>query len=315
MRMADLSRFFDDKDSEVDLPTPHLDKLKAALTNPKCKPEDVKVLKEAVGLYDEWTKRASKVNSKGNGRVEELVRLLNWYKDKLEVDLIMGSGSSFLKRQKGQLKLDNSVLEEFLVTLIDPRIIDGLENLDKLAIGPHEAFMSLAFIPKSLKDLTSRPNVVVKTKDQDFVIGTRIHYRFSADEHFSQKTTAEGSLTLAVLAAECKVNLDKTMFQEAAGTAGRLKQGCPMAKYFMLVEYLDMEPEDPRLTSIDNVYLLRHVRRLPFEMRNDLDEVASQHKKHPIDSKIIVKFVDDVRSFVGATWYDPDKVLEKGSFV
>jgi len=34
-----------------------------------------------------------------------------------------------------------------------------------------------------------------------------------------------------VLAAECKANLDKTMFQEARATASALKQGCPIARY------------------------------------------------------------------------------------
>lgn len=289
--------------------------MKAALENPKCKEPEIKILKSAIDLYQEWTRRLARIGTKGNDRVTDLVKLLNWYKDELEVELIMKGGSDFLKRQKGQLKLDNSVLEEFLVSLVDPRIIEGLSNLDKLEIGPHEAFMSLAFIPKDLNELTSKPNVVVKTKDQDFVIGKKIHYRFSTDSSFSAKSTTEGSTTLAVLAAESKVNLDKTMFQEAAGTAERLKQGCPMAKYFLLVEYLDMEPEDPRLTAIDNVYLLRHTRRLPFEKRSDVKEVSRQHEKSPIDPKIVIRFVDQVRAFAGATWFDSGKVLEQGSFV
>jgi len=42
-----------------------------------------------------------------------MTELLNNYKDFLEVDLITRRGSAFIKRQKGQLKLDNSVIEEF----------------------------------------------------------------------------------------------------------------------------------------------------------------------------------------------------------
>ena len=244
-----------------------------------------------------------------------MVKSLNWYKDQLEVELIVKRGSSFLKRQKGQLKLDNTIIEEFLVHLIWPDILDGLQNIKRLEIGPRNTFMSLAFFPKSIKDLTERPNVTVKTKDQDFVIGTKIHYKFSAASSFRNANTAEGAMVLAVLAAECKINLDKTMFQEAAGTAARLKQGCPIARYYVLIEYLDMIAEDSRLTAIDNVYLLRHVRRLPFEKRNILEEVERQHKEFPIDSNVVWKFPQEIQNFIDAIWYDPEEALRRGSFV
>ncbi|MBM3212510.1 Bpu10I family restriction endonuclease [Candidatus Poribacteria bacterium] len=52
-------------------------------------------------------------------------------------------------------------------------------------------------------------------------------------------------------------NIDKTMFQEAAGTATLLKQGCPSSKYYVLAEYLDMEPENPRLTDIDKCFFVK----------------------------------------------------------
>ena len=175
--------------------------------------------------------------------------------------------------------------------------------------------MSLAFFPKSFKELTHKPNIFIKTKDQDFIIGTKIHYKFSTTQTFEEQNTVDGSLILAVLAAECKINLDKTMFQEAAGTAARLKQGCPVARYYLLVEYLDMTPEDCRLTAIDNVFLLRHARRLPFEKRNVIEEVEHQHKEHPIDYRVIWMFVQEIQKFIDAIWYDPDEALKRGSFV
>jgi hypothetical protein len=105
------------------------------------------------------------------------------------------------------------------------------------------------------------------------------------------------------------------MFQEAAGTAARLKQGCPMARYYLLVEYLDMEPEDCRLTAIDNVFLLRHAKRLPFEKRNKYEEVKAQHQAKPIDPEIVWRFCQEIQAFVKAVWYDPGKALERGSFI
>jgi hypothetical protein len=295
-------------------PTPHKDKLLAALENPKCGPEDRKLLRQALERYKQWVKSVSQVKSRGKERVVELTRLLNQYRDFLEVELLAKSESAFLIRQKGQLKLDSSVIEEFLIQLVDRRILEGLPDFE-LEIGPQTAFMSLAFIPANLSVLGGKPPVEVKEKDADFALGKTIYFKFSPDPNFDTEKTSQGKLMLAVLAAECKVNLDKTMFQEAAGTAARLKQGCPISRYYLIVEYLDMEPEDCRLTAIDNVFLIRHARRLPSEKRNKYEEVKRQHELHPIDPEVIWRFCQEMQNFVKAVWYEPTKVLERGSFI
>lgn len=294
--------------------TPHKDKLEAAITNPKCDKEDQRLLKDALKSYEVWIKKMNALTSTGRERVDEMTKLLNEYKDFLEVELIGKNGTDFIKRQKGQLKLDNSVIEEFLIHLIDKKILGGLPDF-KLEVGPQTAFMSLAFTPTSLVDLGAKPPVILKEKDADFALGKTIYFKFSSDSGFKASMTSEGKLLLAVLAAECKINLDKTMFQEAAGTASRLKQGCPMSRYYLLVEYLDMEPEDCRLTAIDNVFLLRHAKRLPFEKRTVYKEIKKQHDENPIDSDVIWKFTQEIQNFVSAIWYDPAKVLQQGSFI
>jgi hypothetical protein len=171
--------------------------------------------------------------------------------------------------------------------------------------------MSLAFTPASIQELCKR----IKGKDADFTLGKSVFYKFSSDPGFADRHTQSGKLTLTILAAECKVNLDKTMFQEAAGTAARLKQGCPMSHYYVLVEYLDMEPEDCRLTTIGNVFLLRHAERLPFGKRTEYSEVTRQHPEYPIDADVIGKFTSELQNFVKSVWYDPGKALERGSFI
>ncbi len=228
--------------------------------------------------------------------------------------LLAAQGTDFIKRQKGQLKLDNSILEEFLTYLVNPHILNNLPK-QNLEIGSQTAFMSLSFMPNNVNELENKPNIVLKTKDQDFTIGQTIHYRFSPDPHFDKKQTTEGNLFLAVFATECKINYDKTMFQECAGTAQRLKQGCPIAKYFALVEYLDMIPEDCRLTEIDNVFLVRHAKRLPFEKRGILEEVRKQHQNFPIDAEVIWNYVQEIQTFINAIWYDPEQALKRGSFI
>ena len=296
------------------LQTPHKDKLLAAIGNPKCKQEDIDILKEALARYGDWAKAVGQLQSSGKQRVIDLTKLLNDYKDALEVELLIKSQSPFLIRQKGQMKLDSSVIEEFLIQIIDKHILDGLPDFD-LEVGPQTAFMSLAFTPANLAALGGKPPVEVKKKDADFALGKNIYFKFSPDPQFAANKTSAGQLVVVVLAAECKINLDKTMFQEAAGTAGRLKQGCPMSKYYLLIEYLDMEPEDCRLTAIDNVFLIRHAKRLPFGKRDNYDEVKAQHHNCPIDPEIIWRFTQEIQAFVKAIWYDPTKAIEKGSFI
>lgn len=292
---------------------PHKEKLLAAIENKKAI-ADREILQEAYNAYQQWITQMESLQTQGTEFLVDLVRLLNDYKDYLEVELIARKGSDFLKRQKGQLKLDNSVIEEFLPYLVSPRLLSNLPTNYELEIGSHTSFMSLSFCPSSIKTL-DKPQVMVKEKDQDFAIGKSVFYKFSTDQYFSTNNTIDGKLFLAVLAAECKVNYDKTMFQECAGTAARLKQGCPISKYYALVEYLDMQPEDTRLTSIDNVFLLRKCKRLPYEKRNIYEEVRSQHKDHPISVDVLSMFVAEIQNSINATWYDPDAALARGAFV
>ena len=69
------------------------------------------------------------------------------------------------------------------------------------------------------------------------------------------------------------------------------------------------------LTAVDNVYLLRHAKRLPFGKRNDYDEVRRQREAHPIDPEVILRFVENIEAFVNAVWYDANAALKRGSFV
>ena len=293
---------------------PHKDKLEAALANPKAA-ADRGVLEEALRAYNTWIANMRGITATGDDFLREMVSYLNEYKDYLEVELVARQGSDFLKRQKGQLKLDNSVIEEFLPYLVDSKLLNNLPTSFNVETGSQTSFMSLSFCPSSIQNLDDKPEIVIKDKDQDFTIGKSVYYKFSSDENFSAAKTIDGRLFLAVLAVECKVNYDKTMFQECAGTAARLKQGCPISKYYALVEYLDMQPEDVRLTSIDNVFLLRKAKRLPYEKRSVYEEVRSQHAENPISFDVMKNFVKEMQNFIDATWYDPDAALSRGSFV
>ena len=96
----------------------HGDKLKALLLNAKLPPSDRPRVAAAVERYDEWVRRLRAAEGEGESLLSYLVRQLNEYKRYIELDLIFDADNDFLYRQKGQLKLDNTVLEEFLPTCL-----------------------------------------------------------------------------------------------------------------------------------------------------------------------------------------------------
>jgi len=115
------------------LPTPHLDKLKVLLSNRRLPAADKHRVEEAIKRYQEWIKSLNKVKPGLKDTVIKLVETTNTYKRFIELDLIYDSPENFLYRQKGQLKLDNTILEEFL-----PHLVGKALNLTdgKYVLGP-----------------------------------------------------------------------------------------------------------------------------------------------------------------------------------
>ena len=97
----------------------HGDKLNALAQNPKLPAADLPRVGAHIAKYEAWVDGMDKLDADGDELLECLVELLNAYKKSVEFDLIFCSDANFLQRQKGQLKLDNTVLEEFLPRLFD----------------------------------------------------------------------------------------------------------------------------------------------------------------------------------------------------
>jgi hypothetical protein len=111
------------------------------------------------------------------------------------------------------------------------------------------------------------------------------------------------------VAAECKTNLDKTMFQEAAATALDVKTAVPGAKYYLLCEWLDMTPINTSATAIDEIIILRMAKRLPSNVRVQFNTRAGRRENramfvehlesHPFSVETFTRFLDHIRKMVG----------------
>ncbi len=300
-------------------PTPHLEKINRAIANEKMPPEDVASLEAAKERYGEWIAKLDAVGGDPGERLKRLVDLYNQYRSWVDVDLIFDSGRDFLYRQKGQLKLDNSVLEEFLPRLIVPEVIPELMGLD-VRTGPVYSFASAYFI-SGLAAEEPGGGLAVRGKDQDFAISKPLYLRASHSRAFG--SYKESETALAYVAAECKTNLDKTMFQEATATARDVKAAVTGAKYFLICEWLDMTPLSTAATEIDEVLILRG-KRLGSHVRKHFDTAAKRQAKreeytaylntYPARVDVFRRFVDHIRQIFTNELPVEKDVLERGYF-
>ena len=190
-------------------PTPHLEKLTATHENDKLPACDKPRIERAFQRYHAWIRALDAVTGDTpEERFEQLVALLNDYRLWVDVDLIFDSENNFLYRQKGQLKLDNSIIEEFLPRLIHPSSLPEITGFD-VAVGPARCFSALYF-ESSLDVPQLGGGMTIRTKAQDFAISKRLYLKAAHGPDFKDAVTKD--TFIAYVVSECKTNLDKTMF-------------------------------------------------------------------------------------------------------
>ncbi|MFZ0166911.1 MAG: Bpu10I family restriction endonuclease [Trebonia sp.] len=303
-------------------PTPHQSKLSELLSNTKVPAIDNLRIANALQRYKQWIADMRQIDDTGETKVRKLVQLLNDYKRYVEIDLIWDSEADFLFRQRGQTKIDNSIIEEFLPWLVDVNIIPELSQVECFA-GPASAFAAVYFSSTLVSSTPSAVGLRVRTKDQDFTLSRPTYIRASFDKTLAAAASDEQGFWLTYLAAECKTNLDKTMFQEAAATSHDLKIAVPAARYYLICEFLDMTPISSAGTDIDEVLILRG-KRLASNKRAQYSTSANRIRlrneyiefldRNPIREDVLLRFVDHLRSLL--TRRDPGEndVLEQGYF-
>ena len=301
-----------------ELPTPHLDKLKKLIQNHRLPAADKPSVEEALQRYEKWIAQLQSVKSGSKGAVSKLVDATNRYKMFVELNLIFDSPHDFLYRQKGQLKLDNTILEEFLPHLL----CRGLSLPDNtFELGPQKTFAGVTFT-SSLADPGAGGRPSLRTKDQDFVLGKRLYMMTSFDKDFENAERAEAHL--GYVCAECKTNLDKTMFQEAVATSRDLKMVVPSSLYFLVCEFLDMTPVSITSTHIDDVLIVRKAKRMPSNVRQQYRSVDDRraHRDEYVKfleasryySDVFQRMIDKIQSMADDVDPAADKVLKEGHF-
>jgi len=300
------------------LSRPHYTKLTACLKNRRLPESDRERLEEAIKKYHQWISDMESIERGQPDTLEKLVEATNRYKRFIELDLIFDSSDNFLYRQKGQLKLDNTILEEFLPQVIF-RSLRGID--DSFEFGPRNTFAGLSFL-SSLGNPGQGGEPSIRSKDQDFILGKKLYLKSSFDREFQDCKLIESHL--GYVCAECKTNLDKTMFQEAVATSRDLKTAIPGSLYFIVCEFLDMTPVSIVSTQIDDVLIVRKTKRMSSNIRQEYrtPEARQRHRQTYIDflnssryySDVFQKMIDKIQSLIDDTSPSIKNVLNQGYF-
>lgn len=246
----------------------HGEKIVAAIESAKMPATDIPRLREALVKYDEWIKKLNDMTGETlDDLVTSMVNLLNDYKLYVDVDLIFDSTEDFLYRQKGQLKLDNTVIEEFMPIFVRKCIEYECGSCD-VEVGAQIPTFSSVYFESSLSNPVKGGGINIKTKDQDFSMSRKLYLRSSYDPDFKEEKTVTMETHLGYVLSEMKTNLDKTMFQEASATAHDIKLAVTGAKYYLLCDFLDMTPISTTTTDIDEILITRKAKRISSNIRS-----------------------------------------------
>ena len=283
------------------------------------------IAKESLnGKYDEWIEKLKGINAETvDELVEKLVTELNTYKNYIDINLIFDSEEDFLYRQKGQLKLDNTVIEEFMPIFVKKCVEKVEENCD-IEISSQIPTFSSVYFASSLSNPNIGGGINIKTKDQDFSMSRKLYLQSSYDPQFNPEKTVKLETHLGYVLAEMKTNLDKTMFQEASATAHDIKQAVTGAKYYLLCDYLDMTPISTTTTDIDEILILRKAKRISSNIRKEFSTKIGREKwrpwyteylmNNPYSVDMFKRFINHIFSQMSNEELIEESVLEVGYF-
>jgi len=248
-----------------------------------------KILDEVDKKYTDWIKATEKLNSESEEELSAKVALLNGYSDYIH---------SVSEHFKFQDKLGSSLIEEFLFLLFkDIPLLKADLDSGLLFMGQADAYLNLSFAPRNLNDFITNPGVYINRKNQDFTISKKVNCVFKTNENEKKVDLIVPAVTI-----ESKSYIPKTMFDQAAYEAQRLKEGNPFALCLIVAEQNALSNDvNLKNTKIDEVFILRKQKRSKI--------------RKPIDSVVVRELYTFVKNYLNTDWFDNKKGTERGRLV
>lgn len=300
----------------------HGEKIAKLLSSSKLPTCDKPQVAIAYQKYENWVNLLQNTHyNTVKDAIEGMVASLNDYKYFIDVNLIFDSKEDFLYRQKGQLKLDNTIMEEFLPLLVGKCLTIKYGGTECQIGSQAKVFSSLHF-ESSLANPVDGGGIQIKSKDQDFAIYRPLYLKASHNRDMTHAVAVE--TCLGYVCAEIKTNLDKTMFQEASATAHDVRVAVSGAKYYLLADFLDMTPISTATTDIEEILITRKAKRIGSGIRKAYSERAGRIKgrdyytsylrKHPYATDVFERFIQHILDQVASDDLSEESALETGYF-
>lgn len=291
---------------------PHYAKLCKARERPRYSDERFRrFFDEAEEVYWWWREENMKITGTSKNDIRAKVELLNKYKDKLEFDIAAKYGVHPIDEDKegkftGQSGIFSSILEEFLYYLFKDVIPQG-------AVMRRKAYAGLVIMPKNIQELVEGSmKAIVETRDLDFIIGAEYVVVIKPKTTLDRLTSSSQRLeaTIPIVAFECKTNIDKSMIDRCIADAEILKRGNPNLLYVVLAEYLDfnLEAVPLRATKVDQIYILRRMKRLPSGKRT----LEALKDREPIHYDLVLDLFELVKNHLE---YGTEEALKRGKLI
>jgi len=258
-------------------------------------------LENALKHYIEFRKIVDDLNIIDTDAVKAFVNATNEYRKNVLYLLEK-------RKNSGQENLRSTILEEFFRHLFKDLVKKHIDDSSGLVQGRANSYVSLSFAPYSFKEMFSKPNAYIHTKDQDFVLGCSVIVSAKTRMENSEQDVSE--IVIPVLAIECKTYIERNMLDSCAATARRLKSGMPYCLYIVASEYMKMDQAFPELTDIDEVFIFcktKNQERLTFRRQ--------KKPPHNIDEMLVVDLFEMVTGHLNRIWWAPEKALERGRVI
>lgn len=255
-------------------------------------------LAEIEQRYLQWRQANLALRGTDEATVRRRTELLNDYKNFIDQQ-------KYAEEFDSRSNLHSTVLEEFLVYLFD----GVLPNAELHPIvGKGQTFKSFFLGSVNFAEFLTRPQIIIETKDHDFVIGTSLKATFRSlrDEEISTKV-----MQIPAVAVECKTYLDKTMLEGASLSAEELKRINPSARYLIVAEWLKLtEAINLAKYRIDQIYVLRRQKNTDREFR-----FAEDYEKNPIYEDLVWDLFRGVIDYLSADRWDIDAAVKRGKLL
>lgn len=189
-----------------------------------------------------------------------------------------------------QSKFDSTILEETIF-----RLFIHLQD-EKIKVGGAKAYSNLYFSPSNFNEFKISDEIKTNCKDQDFAIYKDVELKLESGKNIS--------MSVPVVAFECKTYLDKTMLESSVATAEKIKTGNPSCRFCIITEWYSVDKNvDIRSSRIDQIYVLKK------------DANKSNQNERDIEVDVVERIIDDTTMYLKSNWINVEESIKNGGIV